>query len=336
MGDAYFSDEEDCSSVFVSNFDPDTHPRDLEAYFEDGGLRVVRVAMKRGFCFVVVRNHDDLETRVRKLDGGRLPGNSRFRRLRVELSKSRNTRRTSDREKTKQPSCTLFVVNFDVRRTFARDLADVFSKHGKLVRVDIKKSYAFVEFENLEDAERAYRRQNGMEIMGSRITVEYCVNQNRPTVVRPEDVRRGERISRSRSRSPRRGGYSRSRSRGRRSLSRSLSRSRRARSRSRSRRRRSPSRSRSFTRRRRRSYSSSRSRDRDRDRRPRRRSYSRSRSRSRSRSKSRRSKSKSPSRSRSRSRSPGKSRSKSRSQHSSRRPSSASKSRSRSRSRSQN
>ena len=53
-------------------------------------------------------------------------------------------------EETKEdqkPSKTLFVVNFDVMRTSIRDIEDFYHRYGRLRRVDIKRNYAFVEFD---------------------------------------------------------------------------------------------------------------------------------------------------------------------------------------------
>lgn len=51
-----------------------------------------------------------------------------------------------------KPTETLFVVNFDVNRVRTRDVERLFETYGNLKRVEIRKNYAFVQFEQLEDA----------------------------------------------------------------------------------------------------------------------------------------------------------------------------------------
>lgn len=51
----------------------------------------------------------------------------------------------ADRKRDTKPSQTLFVVNFDVQRVRERDIERYFDYYGKIKRVQIKKTYAFVQ-----------------------------------------------------------------------------------------------------------------------------------------------------------------------------------------------
>jgi len=48
----------------------------------------------------------------------------------------------------------------------------LFTKFGELVRIDMKKNYAFVQFTNVEDAIKAKNATNGGKLDQNVITVE--------------------------------------------------------------------------------------------------------------------------------------------------------------------
>jgi len=229
------------------------------------------------------------------------------------------------------PEGKLFVGRL-AKRTRTRDLEDAFEKYGRLLRCELKfggdNAYAFIDFEDKRDAEDAMHGENGREICGARVVIEWAKGGRR-MMNRGDECYRCQRFGHRARDCPelydsrRRGGRSRSRERRRRSRSRSRDRRRRdsTRSRSRSPKRRRTSRSGSRDDSRDRSKSRDRSTSRNKSTSPQKDRKEQSKSRSRSRSRSRkdsgrqsRSRSKSAGRSKSRSRSPrSKSKSKSRS-----------------------
>jgi len=48
----------------------------------------------------------------------------------------------------------------------------LFSKFGELVRIDMKRNYAFVQFTNIEDSTKARNATNGGKLDQNVITVE--------------------------------------------------------------------------------------------------------------------------------------------------------------------
>ncbi|XP_078669649.1 uncharacterized protein LOC144910415 isoform X12 [Branchiostoma floridae x Branchiostoma belcheri] len=64
-----------------------------------------------------------------------------------------------------------------------RDLEDIFEAYGRLLRCDIKygisMAYAFIDYEDRRDAEDAIKYENGREIRGSSIVVEWARGPSR-------------------------------------------------------------------------------------------------------------------------------------------------------------
>lgn len=91
------------------------------------------------------------------------------------------------------PRNELFIGSLprDVQR---RDIESAFDKYGRIERCDIKNRgegavYAFLEFEDERDAEDALRAENGKDMLGSAMVVEYAKGKERRG-----DDRRGGRF----------------------------------------------------------------------------------------------------------------------------------------------
>lgn len=76
------------------------------------------------------------------------------------------------------PRTELFIGNLN-KDCVQKDIEDVFEKYGKLVKCDIKNkgignAFCFLEFEEEREAEDAMNGENGKDIMGNAIVVEWA------------------------------------------------------------------------------------------------------------------------------------------------------------------
>lgn len=115
--------------------------------------------------------------------------------LRAEFARGdgRIKRKEDDRRKQIAPSETLFVVNFHEETTKREDLQMLFEPFGELVRIDLKRNYAFVQFRTIEEATRAKESTNGGKLDQSILTVEYVARQRGEGGERRRDRDRGRR-----------------------------------------------------------------------------------------------------------------------------------------------
>uniref|UniRef100_A0A452DJN2 Transformer-2 protein homolog beta n=1 Tax=Capra hircus TaxID=9925 RepID=A0A452DJN2_CAPHI len=82
------------------------------------------------------------------------------------------------------PNCCLGVFGLSLYTT-ERDLREMFSKYGPIADVSIvydqqsrrSRGFAFVYFENVDDAKEAKECANGMELDGCRIRVDFSITK---------------------------------------------------------------------------------------------------------------------------------------------------------------
>eukprot|EP01124_Arcella_intermedia_P027498 TRINITY_DN538_c0_g1_i5.p1 TRINITY_DN538_c0_g1~~TRINITY_DN538_c0_g1_i5.p1 ORF type:complete len:326 (+),score=19.64 TRINITY_DN538_c0_g1_i5:14-991(+) len=72
----------------------------------------------------------------------------------------------------------LYIGNLS-SRTDERYLKDAFTKYGRIVTVEMKRRYAFVDFQRKSDAEAAISSMDGKEFDGSKLIVEWTRGQAR-------------------------------------------------------------------------------------------------------------------------------------------------------------
>jgi len=178
--------------VFIGNLSTMCNIKDIEDIFErpilngvHGPIEIERIDLKRGFGFVFLKNarsldeRDAVEKYVGDLNGMEVPNVSK--QLRAELARGdgRIKRKEDVRRQNIIPNETLFVVNFHEETTRKEDLEMLFSPYGELVRIDMKKNYAFVQFANVDQSKRAKDATNGGKLDQSVITVEYVARRDR-------------------------------------------------------------------------------------------------------------------------------------------------------------
>ncbi|CAN6922350.1 hypothetical protein Bca4012_088095 [Brassica carinata] len=191
--------------VFCGNFEYDAREGDLERLFRKYG-RVERVDMKAGFAFVYMENERDADDAIRGLD--RIEFGRKGRRLRVEWTKGERggDRRTGGGSRrsssSMRPSKTLFVINFDADNTRTRDLERHFEPYGKIVNVRIRRNFAFIQYEEQEDATRALEATNNSKLMDKVISVEYAMKDDDARGNGQSPDRRRDRSPERRRRSP--------------------------------------------------------------------------------------------------------------------------------------
>lgn len=184
-------------TIFFGNLAPTCLVHDIEEIFArpvlsipyEGGdvkdpIRVNRVDLKRGFGFVFledaksVSEKERIERYVSEICGMEIPRVSKQLRAEFARGDGRTKRREDERRRDISPNETLFVVNFHEETTKREDLEMLFSPYGELVRIDMRKNYAFVQFSSTEEAKRAKEATNGGKLDRSVITVEYVASRN--------------------------------------------------------------------------------------------------------------------------------------------------------------
>ncbi|XP_075502458.1 serine/arginine-rich splicing factor RS40-like isoform X2 [Primulina tabacum] len=166
-----------------------------------------------GFAFVYMEDDRDAEDAIRALD--RIEFGRKGRKLRVEWTKQERDRSIRRPEASRKPSSnsrpskTLFVINFDPYHTRTRDLEKHFDPYGKILNVRIRKNFAFIQYESLDDAIKALDATNLSKLLDRVITVEFAIKdddarRNDYSPDRPRDRSPARGYDRMRSSSPRR------------------------------------------------------------------------------------------------------------------------------------
>ena len=76
---------------------------------------------------------------------------------------------------TREKNCQVFVAKLasNIRE---KDLDYEFRRFGNIKNIQLKRGYAFVEFEDYKDAEDAIKDMDGRKLEGQRIVVQHACN----------------------------------------------------------------------------------------------------------------------------------------------------------------
>jgi arginine/serine-rich splicing factor 4/5/6 len=124
-----------------------------------------------------IEEKNRLEAYVGEINGMNINNVSNALRAEFARGDGRVKRKEDERRKKISPSETLFVVNFHEETTKREDLQMLFEPYGRLVRIEMKRNYAFVQFETVEEASRAKDATNGGKLDQSEITVEFVARR---------------------------------------------------------------------------------------------------------------------------------------------------------------
>ena len=92
------------------------------------------------------------------------------------------SRGDADRKRTEKLSCKVYIGNLGDRPPHKDDLEAEFEKYGKLVSVWIARSppgFAYIEFENEDDAKEAVAEMDGKRVCDRRLVVQMSHGKER-------------------------------------------------------------------------------------------------------------------------------------------------------------
>mmetsp|Transcript_10592 Transcript_10592/g.10663 ORF Transcript_10592/g.10663 Transcript_10592/m.10663 type:complete len:246 (-) Transcript_10592:969-1706(-) len=161
--------------IFVGNIGSCT-ALSIADFFRACNVILTKIDIKAGYAFGYCEDSPGLENAMHELS--QIPFSKERRLLKIEFSKGQGRKDEEIRRKRSVPTDTLFIVGFDPTQTYDRDMRDFLSKYGRIVRVDMKKNFAFVQFTSIEDATAALNAENGQLFMGRTISVQFVEDRN--------------------------------------------------------------------------------------------------------------------------------------------------------------
>ncbi|XP_052266431.1 nucleolin-like isoform X1 [Dreissena polymorpha] len=168
----------DSKTLFVKNLVEDITEEEIRAFFEGETITEIRLPKKyngtsKGFGYVVFENDEAAEKMMKEKQGAELKGEKIF----LDYTNEKSQHSQGSKNKEFGPSKVLFVRNLSFQVT-EDELKEIF-EGSKACRIPPNeygqsKGFGFVEFESVEDAEKAKAEKDGLEIQGREVQLAFA------------------------------------------------------------------------------------------------------------------------------------------------------------------
>ncbi|KAH3871801.1 hypothetical protein DPMN_035016 [Dreissena polymorpha] len=168
----------DSKTLFVKNLVEDITEEEIRAFFEGETITEIRLPKKyngtsKGFGYVVFENDEAAEKMMKEKQGAELKGEKIF----LDYTNEKSQHSQGSKSKEFGPSKVLFVRNLSFQVT-EDELKEIF-EGSKACRIPPNeygqsKGFGFVEFESVEDAEKAKAEKDGLEIQGREVQLAFA------------------------------------------------------------------------------------------------------------------------------------------------------------------
>eukprot|EP00768_Dysnectes_brevis_P005815 gnl/Dysnectes_brevis/435_a478_4996.p1 GENE.gnl/Dysnectes_brevis/435_a478_4996~~gnl/Dysnectes_brevis/435_a478_4996.p1 ORF type:complete len:377 (-),score=89.87 gnl/Dysnectes_brevis/435_a478_4996:70-1200(-) len=157
--------EADPCRLFIGKLSHSLNEDDFRAHFATIG-EVTQADLKRGYGFVSYTNEEDAARAVADLNGSNLDGSN------IVVEKAGGGRAKRDN------SSRVFIGRLPFEAT-ENSIREVMSEAGTITQLDMKRGFAFLQYENAEAAERAIRELDGRDMGDMQIVVQQAGQSSR-------------------------------------------------------------------------------------------------------------------------------------------------------------
>ena len=160
-------DYSDSTTLFFGNLPPRIPFEQYRKLFILYG-EILMFDLKHGYAFIQMATHQQCEIAINNIHEKYINNT----KVVLKYAESKQKKRDINRPEA-PPNKSLFIVNFNPSLTTRSHIEEILTPYGNLVKLDMKRSFCFAEFETLEESTKACKELNGYLIHGSPLTVEY-------------------------------------------------------------------------------------------------------------------------------------------------------------------